>query len=639
MANVKVPPFLEAPQTVVGPTPQTAFPFAFPFWDDADLLVYLDGALLASSGYTVEGLAVQDGDPVEGGYGSGIVTLDSAVSNVTVTIDRQVVGDRETQFSRSAPLGMPALNADLNRVVARQQDIFRAVGSLRSFLDDAISEAGDAIGLIGKVSYTILAATGGAALVGWLQTGTGAVLRTVREKLLDTVHAKDFGVKADGVTDDTLALKAALAAFPGKKIRLPAGTMLLGNVGGLDFAGTRIKGDGRYETIVVPVASMTDGTAIFSNSQAALGTSAYTEVSHIRFRFNGKNVIGVDLSSVNNSIVDQCYFAGSELGSVQTGVGVRFGSPLDQGSYSNNVRDCAFYSLSKGVEYLEDANSNMITGGECIFCVIGVDAAPVGYLDTPRIIGMRFEGGGTGIKEKSEGANYIACRFESNSLADIDFINNGSGDQSIRPRVLGCYTATTVTSLRNLSNAVSPFIDSPDMGRYDVEASTSPKFFHGRQVFATRSTALNPTLPAVDYACFFYDTPMLRNQIPLEWTNAANTSSCIAVLVDSLDRTVVRSFNRATGTDADVVVGGGPAVVPLSNNVTSLGSASLAWGGGYIFGRINRSATVVDEIGSGTPEGVVTGGIGSTFRRTDGGAGTSFYVKESGTGNTGWVGK
>ena len=43
--------------------------------------------------------------------------------------------------------------------------------------------------------------------------------------------------------------------------------------------------------------------------------------------------------------------------------------------------------------------------------------------------------------------------------------------------------------------------------------------------------------------------------------------------------------------------------------------------------------------GTGSPEGVVTAPVGSRYRRTDGGAGTSFYVKESGTGNTGWVGK
>ncbi len=43
--------------------------------------------------------------------------------------------------------------------------------------------------------------------------------------------------------------------------------------------------------------------------------------------------------------------------------------------------------------------------------------------------------------------------------------------------------------------------------------------------------------------------------------------------------------------------------------------------------------------GSGTPEAAVAAPIGSLFCRTDGGAGTSLYVKESGTGNTGWVGK
>jgi hypothetical protein len=43
--------------------------------------------------------------------------------------------------------------------------------------------------------------------------------------------------------------------------------------------------------------------------------------------------------------------------------------------------------------------------------------------------------------------------------------------------------------------------------------------------------------------------------------------------------------------------------------------------------------------GTGSPETVLTAGIGSMALRYDGGAGTSLYVKESGTGNTGWVGK
>ena len=43
--------------------------------------------------------------------------------------------------------------------------------------------------------------------------------------------------------------------------------------------------------------------------------------------------------------------------------------------------------------------------------------------------------------------------------------------------------------------------------------------------------------------------------------------------------------------------------------------------------------------GSGSPEGVVTAPVGSLYSRSDGGLLTSLYVKESGSGNTGWVGK
>lgn len=43
--------------------------------------------------------------------------------------------------------------------------------------------------------------------------------------------------------------------------------------------------------------------------------------------------------------------------------------------------------------------------------------------------------------------------------------------------------------------------------------------------------------------------------------------------------------------------------------------------------------------GSGSPEGVRTAPVGSLYTRTDGGANTTLYVKESGTGNTGWVAK
>lgn len=79
----------------------------------------------------------------------------------------------------------------------------------------------------------------------------------------------------------------------------------------------------------------------------------------------------------------------------------------------------------------------------------------------------------------------------------------------------------------------------------------------------------------------------------------------------------------------------------IMDNGVSLGTAS---GGGRGTGTINAdkyhaATSAFWSSGAGTPEGAVTAPVGSIFSRTDGGAATSLYVKESGAGNTGWVGK
>jgi len=77
----------------------------------------------------------------------------------------------------------------------------------------------------------------------------------------------------------------------------------------------------------------------------------------------------------------------------------------------------------------------------------------------------------------------------------------------------------------------------------------------------------------------------------------------------------------AGGADARIETGSGDLVlIPASGKVVL--NSGPSW-----------------SSGTGTPEGVVTAPIGSMFSRTDGGAGTALYVKETGTGNTGWVGK
>jgi len=72
-----------------------------------------------------------------------------------------------------------------------------------------------------------LASSTGASLVGFLQSGVGAVARTVQAKLSETVSVKDFGAVGDGITDDKNAFDLADAL--NVQIHVPAGDYLIGS--------------------------------------------------------------------------------------------------------------------------------------------------------------------------------------------------------------------------------------------------------------------------------------------------------------------------------------------------------------------------------------------------------------------------
>ncbi len=67
------------------------------------------------------------------------------------------------------------------------------------------------------------------------------------------IQAEDFGVVADGTTDDTSALQAAInrvKALSGGRVLLPTGTILISSALTIDTAGVSIEGSGRGISII-----------------------------------------------------------------------------------------------------------------------------------------------------------------------------------------------------------------------------------------------------------------------------------------------------------------------------------------------------------------------------------------------------
>jgi hypothetical protein len=99
-----------------------------------------------------------------------------------------------------------------------------------------------------SVLRTDLAATGGSALVGFQQAGTGAASRTPQDELRERISIKQFGAVGDGVADDTAAIAAAhayAASLPyGATLRIPRGKY---NVTALPKLAANVnwQGDGR----------------------------------------------------------------------------------------------------------------------------------------------------------------------------------------------------------------------------------------------------------------------------------------------------------------------------------------------------------------------------------------------------------
>ena len=148
----------------------------------------------------------------------------------------------ETEDARDAAISA-ATDAQNEAISAAASAIASgaSAGESSGFASDAeisaLSAAASAITAAAEVGA--LAVSSGAALVGFTQSGTGAVAQTVDSKLKQSISVKDFGAIGDGVADDTAAIQAAI--INAASIFFPAGTYRV--TGALTAGAKRIYGE------------------------------------------------------------------------------------------------------------------------------------------------------------------------------------------------------------------------------------------------------------------------------------------------------------------------------------------------------------------------------------------------------------
>jgi hypothetical protein len=474
-----------------------------------------------------------------------------------------------------------------------------------------------------------LAASSGASLIGFAQSGIGASSRTVQAKLRDIVSATDFGVVGNGSTDDTTAIQAAIDAVAtnGGTVFLPAAEYLVSKQSST-VAEDTFTGIGCAIKLKDWVSLLGDG--IGTSSTSVKGTRfklANTQNCHVlgNFADTSSGLHGCRLSNFgingnrdNNSTAGSGIFIGSVYSNtvfenIKIGESKENGIRIAASSTPVWLRNVLVGAVGKAGVYIDGANSTAVHIENLQVDSAGVDGGGeaglyINQLSTQDsqiiITNYRYEynttseptasGLGIEIKNGVGGTVEINGAYGFANAAAADFIK---------------LTGTTVTRLNmkavmTSSNYTNIFNDS-------VNTKTVAYSTRGIQNWS--------------------DNADVRDVLRIR----ANTTNGICTLSTSAGSgrlTVNKLSDGGTGGNIDIYQGTDSKKVNIDGN----GTPWFASGSIKFAGASESAPSVTATTGSATPEGAISANIGSLRYRTDGGEGKAVYQKVSGTGNTGW---
>ncbi|CAK0739900.1 Pectate lyase superfamily protein domain-containing protein [uncultured Gammaproteobacteria bacterium] len=302
---------------------QKVFTYPFPIFAAEDLQVSL-GAAVQSTGFSVSGAGITAG---------GAVTFTQAPTvGTAVTLLRRVPIERVTDFLDSGPLSAIALNTELDSLTACLQQVAGDQAAMLHFPATDLPASAELPGRTARANRLFAFDAGGNptatlpantdTLISFLPSGAGAISRVVRDKLAETVSVRDFGALGDGVSDDTVAIQAALTAHAA--VYVPAGTYHITNTLTVGF-GQTLFGSGQGSIV----------HASGSGFDAVLLPDGYATVRDLRIEGGraGVRLIGRDGPCVQNCVRDVTLWD-------QT-----YGLVLD--GYTRSDRPCYWNSLTR----------------------------------------------------------------------------------------------------------------------------------------------------------------------------------------------------------------------------------------------------------------------------------------------------
>lgn len=419
----------------------------------------------------------------------------------------------------------------------------------------------------------------------------------------------NYGGVADGTTDNVGAFNAACAAAGSVdgNVYIPGGDYALSDT---VVVPANVNLVGEHSLAVNLISSANDVCIRYGNDGSFYNHGM--RLSGFKITGNsGTAACGIETGDSYNLVIDDVV-----VDDFTGGVGIRFYNKANwtEGMQMNSVRvrNCA-----EGVTFDRDATSDYPSFGYGNIRGLSINVPDNG-------VGIRV-GAETGTAEcwlyntRLEavfwlGSTATAIRVPGNGLITADVMLTGEAES-------GAADTTFIDCDGGFTYTGSMWID-PTSFTNNFVGSVTPRHYNVMPV--SSGTSVVPGIMAGPpyndqlHAGFgFVSGP--NEEYPVAWGYNYGGSKVFQFSARNYSASTNDAWNANDGAVAEITADGD----------------MIVYGGAFVHG----DSGIYWWVSSGSPEGVLSAPVGSMYSRTDGGTNTTLYVKESGTGNTGWVAK